>query len=57
MRVVKVRIPHSGGITMKVLEGLRAARKMARERAFALGARPEKLILDVRRDPGRLPLR
>ena len=32
---------------MKVLEGLRAARKMARERAFALGARPEKLILDV----------
>jgi len=29
------------------LEGLRAARKMARERAFALGARPEKLILDV----------
>jgi Transposase DDE domain group 1 len=29
------------------LEGLRVARKMARERAFALGARPEKLILDV----------
>jgi hypothetical protein len=29
------------------LEGLRAARKAARERAFALGARPEKLILDV----------
>jgi Transposase DDE domain group 1 len=29
------------------LEGLRAARKVARECAFALGARPEKLILDV----------
>jgi Transposase DDE domain group 1 len=29
------------------LEGLRAARKMAREQAFRLGARPEKLILDV----------
>jgi Transposase DDE domain group 1 len=29
------------------LEGLRGARKAARERAFELGARPEKLILDV----------
>jgi hypothetical protein len=29
------------------LEGIRNARKVARERAFALGARPEKLILDV----------
>jgi hypothetical protein len=29
------------------LEGVRAARKMAREQAFGLGARPEKLILDV----------
>ena len=29
------------------LEGVRAARKAARERAFELGARPEKIILDV----------
>jgi len=29
------------------LEGIRAARKAARERAFALGARPTDLVLDV----------
>ena len=29
------------------LEGVRGARKVARERAFELGARPEQLILDV----------
>lgn len=29
------------------LEGIRRARKAARERAFALGARPDELILDV----------
>jgi hypothetical protein len=29
------------------LQGLRAARKAARERAFALGARPKDLVLDV----------
>lgn len=29
------------------LEGIRAARKAARERVFSLGARPERLVLDV----------
>ena len=29
------------------LEGIRQARRAARERAFALGARPERLVLDV----------
>jgi hypothetical protein len=29
------------------LEGIRAARKVGRERAFSLGARPKRLILDV----------
>jgi len=29
------------------LEGIRQARRAARERAFALGARPERIVLDV----------